>query len=78
MREPVGECHPLAMIAYSESRPRWAQRKERGESECKSSFFSKVNTNATDESCCDAHTRTTTGDRKHHNRNVNANIVDGV
>ena len=23
VREPVGECHPLAMIAYSENRPRW-------------------------------------------------------
>ena len=23
MREPVGECHPLAVIAYSENRPRW-------------------------------------------------------
>ena len=23
VREPVGECHPLAMIAYSENRPKW-------------------------------------------------------
>ena len=34
------------------------------------------NTNATDKSCCDAHAKTATGDREHHNRGVNVNIAD--
>ena len=40
MREPVGECHPLAVIACSRNRPTWHVREEAGESESKPSFLS--------------------------------------
>ena len=40
MREPVGECHPLAVIACSENRPRWHMGEEAGSCDSQASFFS--------------------------------------
>ena len=41
MREPVGKCHPLAVIACSRTRLTWHVREEAGRHDGKSSFFSK-------------------------------------
>ena len=40
MREPVGECHSLAVTACSRRRPTWHIREKAGESESKPSFLS--------------------------------------
>ena len=40
MREPVGECHPLAVIASSGNRPRRHMGEEAGSCDSKASFFS--------------------------------------
>ena len=40
MREPVGECRPLAVTACSWRRPTWHIREEAGKSESKPSFLS--------------------------------------
>ena len=51
-----GKVPPLAMIAYSENRPRWHNERRQVKSECETSLLSKINnTNATDKSCCDCH-----------------------
>ena len=42
MREPVGECHPLAVIACSRRRPTWHMGEEAGRCDGKASFFSTV------------------------------------
>ena len=42
MREPVGECHPLAVIACNENRPRWHMGEEAGSCDSKASFFSSA------------------------------------
>ena len=42
MCEPVGECHPLAVIAYSRRRPTWHMGEEAGRCDGKASFFSTV------------------------------------
>ena len=43
MREPVGECHPLAVIACSRIRLTWHVREEAGSHDAKASFLSKGN-----------------------------------
>ena len=40
MREPVGECHPLAVIASSGNRTRRHIGEEAGSCDSKASFFS--------------------------------------
>ena len=40
MREPVGECHPLDVIASSGNRPRRHMGEEAGSCGSKASFFS--------------------------------------
>ena len=40
MREPVGECHPLAVIASSGNRPRRHMGEEAGTCDNEASFFS--------------------------------------
>ena len=40
MREPVGDCHPLAVIASSGNRPRRHMGEEAGSCDSKASFFS--------------------------------------
>ena len=40
MREPVGECHPLDVIASSGNRPRRHMGEEAGSCDSKASFFS--------------------------------------
>ena len=41
MREPVGECHPLAVIACNRNRPTRHVREEAGRHDGKASFLSK-------------------------------------
>ena len=43
MREPVGECNTLAVIASSGNRPTRHVREEAGRHDGKASFFSKGN-----------------------------------
>ena len=43
MREPVGECHPWALIACSRNRLTWHVREEVGRHDGKASFLSKGN-----------------------------------
>ena len=43
MREPVVECHPLAVIACSRNRPTWHVREDAGRHDGKASFLSKGN-----------------------------------
>ena len=40
MHEPVGQCHPLAVIACSRRRPTWHIGEEAGRRDGKASFFS--------------------------------------
>ena len=40
MREPVGECHPLDVIASSGNRPRRRMGEEAGSCDSKALFFS--------------------------------------
>ena len=41
MRGPVGECHPLAVIACSRNKLTWHVREEAGRQDGKASFLSK-------------------------------------
>ena len=43
MREPVGECHPLALIACSRNIRTWHVREEAGRHDGKALLFSKGN-----------------------------------
>ena len=65
MRACRGVHHPLAKIAHSESRPRWHTERRQAKVNVRPRS-SGNNTNVTDKSCCDAHTRTATGDGEHH------------
>ena len=43
MREPVLQCHPVAVIACSRNRLTWHVREEAGRHDGKASFLSKGN-----------------------------------
>ena len=47
MRELLGECHPLAVIACSRNRLNWHVREEAGRHDGKTSFLSKGNNKLT-------------------------------
>ena len=77
VREPVGECHSLAMIAYSENRPRWHNERRQAKVNIRprSSPMSTTRT-LREDPCCGAHPSTATGNRGRGSRNVTVNIVD--
>ena len=54
MRELVGECHPLAVIACSRNRLTWHVREEAGSHDAKSSFGNSkvINEPSTDTEGC--------------------------
>ena len=61
-----------SLSVSAKSRPRWHSERKQTKVNVRTPFN---NTNATDKTSCDSHTSWAAGNREHHKRNVNVNIV---